>query len=304
MWRYTKRAFSVVILLVVLGVGVSAGFAQRNGGKLLSVQTGSMAPYISKGSLVKVNRVPDNQLAVGDVITYISPKNTQITITHRLVALPSPATKGKIITKGDANPIADVPFSPKYVVGKVNGSVPYMGHVVDFVRKPIGLALLIYVPAFAIMINEVRILSEHYKKMKPYLSSKVIQRLAAGKKSRMRLAPVAMATPLALIISLVVVAPVQATLKSNSVALADSSFTVSVPTPSPNNCVEGSNTNHTTVNIGGNGGGHNVVVVSNSSSQTASSGNATVSGNTTGGNATSGNASNTNCTNININIHN
>lgn len=60
---------------------------------------------------------------------------------------------------------------------------------------------------------------------------------------------------------------------------------------------------------GGNGGGtkitnNNTVSILNSTSQTAVSGNAKVSGNTTGGSATSGNASNTNSTSFSIGVVN
>jgi signal peptidase I len=231
MWRHIKRTLSVAMLLVILVLGVGAGFVQRNGGKLLSVQTGSMTPSIKTGALVAVSRVPESQLAVGDVITYISPKNSKKTITHRVVTLPSPTTKGMIVTKGDANPVADAPFSPKYVVGRVNLSVPYLGHAVDFVRQPIGLAILIYVPALAIMINEVRILSVHYRKMRPYFAAKLLDRLNTGRRKSRKMVTTAVATPLALVISLAVTIPVQATLKSNSVVLASNSFSVSALLP-------------------------------------------------------------------------
>ena len=49
---------------------------------------------------------------------------------------------------------------------------------------------------------------------------------------------------------------------------------------------------------------NNCVDISNSTSQTATSGDATVSNNTTGGNATSGDASNVNTTDLSINITN
>jgi len=48
----------------------------------------------------------------------------------------------------------------------------------------------------------------------------------------------------------------------------------------------------------------NTVTVTNSSSQSATSGDATVSNNTTGGNATSGNASNTNSTSFTFDVSN
>ncbi len=303
MWRFTKRAFSVILILAIMVMGICAVFAQKDGGKLLSVQTGSMAPHLKKGTLVKVTRVPATQLAVGDVVTYISPKNNKTTVTHRIVALPGPTTKGLVVTKGDANPVADVPFSPKYIVGRVDKSVPYAGNFIDFVHKPIGLALLIYVPALMVIINEVRILSVQFRKMKPYISGYVLLEYNENKLPAKKIAQVAIATPLALVIALLVVTPVGASLRSNSVVLANSSFIVEVPPPA-HSCAHGGDSNHTVVEIGNSPGSNNSITVNNTSGQSATSGSASNSGNTSGGSATSGNASNTNCTNINIQVHN
>ena len=49
---------------------------------------------------------------------------------------------------------------------------------------------------------------------------------------------------------------------------------------------------------------NNIITISNSTSQSAASGNASVVNNTTGGNATSGNATNTNSTNLTLTVTN
>src|SRR3989344_7441934 len=282
-----KRSFSLLALLVLMVLGGGLVYIQATGSKLLSVQSGSMAPKIKKGDLVAVNRVPTGQLAIGDVITFASPNNSKKTITHRIVAVPTPKNGGKLITKGDANPITDAPISPKFVLGKVRYNVPYAGKLIDFVRKPLGLVLIIYLPALMVVAGEVRRLGEHYRKMRPYISPLKLRR-AGQSLFRQKLALGAKLTVISVIVSGFVTWPVQAMLTSNPVTLAGSSFSVVVPPCS------GSNTN---INIDG-GGGNNTVVVNNSNNQTATSGNAT------GNNATSGNVSNSNCTNINITITN
>src|SRR5689334_20917695 len=133
-WRYAKRAILGLSLLLL--VAVAAGFAavQSHGGKLLSVQTHSMTPAIKKGDLVVVTRVPDRALKVGDVVTYVNPRNPKQTITHRIVALPSIETSKRFIVKGDANPAADQPVRPTSIIGKVTYHQAYLGYGVDLVR--------------------------------------------------------------------------------------------------------------------------------------------------------------------------
>ncbi len=166
--KTTARITSLLLLLAVAG-----GFAllHTQGGKLFSVQSGSMVPNLSKGDLVAVTRVSEGQLAVGDVITYTNPKNMRETITHRVVELPSSANAGRILTKGDANPTVDAPILPSAVVGKVDFSAPYVGAVIDFIRTPVGLLLLVYIPALAVIWRELKLLSNYFRRMQPYIAA-------------------------------------------------------------------------------------------------------------------------------------
>src|SRR4051794_8299108 len=118
MWQHTKRALSAFLLLLVLGLVIGFGIVQLRGGKLLSVQSGSMMPNIKKGDLVAVTRVPTSQLVVGDVITFINPNNSRQTITHRITEIPKQNNVGKITTKGDANALPDKPILTKTVIGR------------------------------------------------------------------------------------------------------------------------------------------------------------------------------------------
>lgn len=134
--------------------------------KLLTVQTGSMRPGIDPGDLVAVTRVPADTLALGDVVTY-TPYGADYTITHRIVAIDEEL--GMVTTKGDSNPSNDQPIDIEQLFGVVNYTVPFGGYIVDFVKQPIGLVLLIYMPALVIVISEVRRLAMHFKRIQPYL---------------------------------------------------------------------------------------------------------------------------------------
>ncbi len=229
MWRYTKRIFTAAALFAGVALGLGLVLTQLHGSKLLSVQSGSMVPAFRKGDLVIVHRAPVGQLAVGDVITFVSPHNNKQTITHRIVQLPSEASGGWMVTKGDANPAADTPISPQAVVGRVGQRVPFAGFAMDFVRKPLGLALAIYIPALWIIVQELRRLARHYKTLQPYhvpgrtlrmrpLTSR--QRVAAGVKAGLFCVGIAA----------LFVVPARAALMSTT-TLTDNSITAVAPQP-------------------------------------------------------------------------
>ncbi len=168
MRNFLIKSLAVTSLLATIIVGSGLVYIQASGSKLLSVQSGSMVPAIKKGDLVTVTSVSNGKFAVGDVITFTNPVNKQQTITHRVIQTPTLENGSKIITKGDANPSADTPITKESVIGKVNYNVPVAGYGIDFIRKPVGLILLIYIPALVVIISELRRLSAYYKSVQGY----------------------------------------------------------------------------------------------------------------------------------------
>lgn len=163
-WHATKQIAYVGVVLGIAGLGIALSVLLMSGSKLLSVQSGSMEPTISKGDLVSVARTPTRDLRVGDVVTFSQEGQM---VTHRIVALTGDMS-GRIVTKGDANDRADQAIVPSQLVGRVNRVVPYIGFGVDFIKQPLGLVLVVYVPALILIINEIRRLARYYKKQQPY----------------------------------------------------------------------------------------------------------------------------------------
>lgn len=166
--RVVRQSLFGAGIVLALAFGAGLVYLQASGTRMLSVQSGSMEPVLAKGDLVFVTRVPAGQLAPGDVVTFVNPYNSKQTITHRVVQLPSERADGMLITKGDANAAEDTAIAPEAVVGKVSHSLPFAGRAIDVVREPIGLVLVIYLPALIIVIQEMKRLVWHYKKMQPY----------------------------------------------------------------------------------------------------------------------------------------
>jgi len=258
------------------------------GWKALSVPTGSMRPAIPPGSLVLMHRVPVTTLKVGDVITYANPLKPGSTVTHRIIK--SYKLDGKIpafITKGDANSSPDRPVVGGQVQGKAVWHVPYLGKAMMWSKTWTGIAVLVYLPALLIMLEEIMRLGEYWHKARPYKSA-----LAAAEPApRHKLVTATAVSVIMVAGSALFALPAAALLRSNSVTLGPNKISVAAIPPQ---CT-GGNSSTTTITTTGSGN----VNISNSNTQNAQSGNAT----SNGGSATSGNASNCNSTTITVTIH-
>ncbi|MFI5240454.1 MAG: signal peptidase I [Candidatus Saccharimonadia bacterium] len=132
----------------------------RVGWKALDVATGSMTPAIPQGSLVFIHAVRPSNIKVGNVVTYINPADTKQTITHRVVKVTTKLNLPAFITKGDANSVSDPEILGGNIVGKVEWHLPYLGTLIGYARKPLGLIILVIIPGVLIVIDELRRLAD------------------------------------------------------------------------------------------------------------------------------------------------
>ena len=129
------------------------------------VQSGSMEPTIKTGSLAVIK--PESSYKVGDVVTFGKDTKTEVPTTHRIIA--DRVENGVLIytTKGDANEDKDTREVRKdEIIGKTIFSVPYLGYIMDFAKKPLGFTLLIGLPALYIVYDEVAKIVGEVKKIK------------------------------------------------------------------------------------------------------------------------------------------
>lgn len=139
--------------------------------RLRIVQSGSMSPAISTGSLVVI--CPSQSYEIGDVITFQTP-GARVPTTHRIIADEIIAGRRFFITKGDANEDADARrVSQSAVEGKVVLAVPYLGYILDFARTPLGFLAIIVVPALAIVLEEGGVLYEAWRARRESSRSRV-----------------------------------------------------------------------------------------------------------------------------------
>jgi len=127
------------------------------------VYSGSMEPAIPVGGIVVIKPVDPETLKIGDVICFKLEGGSATTVTHRIFNM----TEEGFITKGDANEDPDQWTVKKgNVIGKVVFTVPFIGYLGSFVRTPVGLILLIILPASLIIIMEARDIVKELRKQK------------------------------------------------------------------------------------------------------------------------------------------
>ena len=103
---------------------------------MASITSGSMWPSLKKGDLVAIKGVHSKEeLAIGDIVVYTNPKGFTI---HRVIEL----KENTLITKGDANNVADSPIKYQEVIGKALVfkdklvKIPKIGHISLLISKP------------------------------------------------------------------------------------------------------------------------------------------------------------------------
>jgi len=150
---------AIALLLVVSIFPITGNFNTK------IVLSGSMEPAIHIGSVVVIK--PSEDYKIGDIITFGKDTKTDVPTTHRIIEMRAEAGKMIFQTKGDANENADArEVKESEVIGKVLFSIPYLGYLVDFAKKPVGFALLVVIPAGIIVIDELGKIWKEITRMK------------------------------------------------------------------------------------------------------------------------------------------
>lgn len=163
-----SKIIQIVITVAIVIIGlflIITLFPIKGNYQVKVVLSGSMEPNIHVGSIVIIK--PETEYKVGDVVTFGKDTMKNIPTTHRIVS--SRAVEGVLLftTKGDSNNSQDATeIKMSDIHGKVVFDVPYFGYVIDFVKKPIGMILVIVLPAIFIVYDEIRKIIAEIKKMR------------------------------------------------------------------------------------------------------------------------------------------
>lgn len=159
MLKFLKFVLLSYLLVAAIGCGIWLVLWRTEGFKLYSVQTGSMAPLLQPGDLAVSIKTTPQTLQIGDIINYQGQAGS---VTHRVYQT-YPA-KGYVITKGDNLAQPDPPVAYKQIAGKTIKVIPGVGRAFDWLRRPVGLISLVYVPAILIMATEMYRLAGYYSR--------------------------------------------------------------------------------------------------------------------------------------------
>ncbi|ANE46890.1 hypothetical protein SY83_12060 [Paenibacillus swuensis] len=165
-WRRIAKVFSnlITILLVLLftvvivfsvSSRISGGAPQLLGYEIMTVLSGSMEPGIQTGSVIALKPVENAEgFKSGDVITFRSPEDQNIIITHRIQEVQSVNGAVQYITKGDNNDAQDAqPIPSDHIIASyVNFTIPWLGYLFTFIKSTAGVVLLMIVPGALLIL--------------------------------------------------------------------------------------------------------------------------------------------------------
>ena len=139
---------SIFIILGIIAAITLLSLA--TGLRLCIVQTSSMEPNIPTYSVCLVTtRVSYDDLSVGDIVVYTRASDGE-QIVHRVVDI----TDTGAITRGDANLNDDgVSVTADNLYARYIAHIPYLGHVYNLVRSPMGLAMIAALVIALIVLN-------------------------------------------------------------------------------------------------------------------------------------------------------
>jgi signal peptidase I len=148
---------AVAALLLLVGALLIGAAPALFGYESLVVLSGSMRPAIEVGDLLVVGPVAPDRIKVGDVLSYRTAERPDIVVTHRVVGISlDPQGRLSVQTKGDANDSVDtVSVDQGSLVGRVLYSIPRLGYVVEFTKRPQGRIAWVGVPGLLLALDYV-----------------------------------------------------------------------------------------------------------------------------------------------------
>ncbi len=123
-----------------------------------NVKSDSMEPAIMKGDFIISEVVDNDDLKVGDVISFFAVEKDYVLVkTHRIVAIDDSGIGRSFITRSDKNAVNDdVPVFENDIVGVWNGTrLPKVGLILDFVSSQVGFLICIVLPLLILFIYQI-----------------------------------------------------------------------------------------------------------------------------------------------------
>ncbi len=159
--------YAIIVILLLIGVVLLVYFIdfKIKDSKLESplygayvIVSGSMEPLIKVQDAVIIKRSTEENIKVGDVVTYrsLDPAFYGVLVTHRVTGIVDVDGKKVYTTKGDHNETTDrTPVYFDQIRGKVVMRIPKIGYIKYFLIEYYGWIIAILVPSAAIISYDI-----------------------------------------------------------------------------------------------------------------------------------------------------
>lgn len=158
----TNTISTVVFVIMILFIGVimfqriAVGESEIFGFRFFVILTDSMTPDLAVGTVIASKEVDPEELAVGDVVTYI-PLSGALkgqNVTHKIVRIYTDDDGVlTIVTKGvKTGATEDNPVPASQVKGKMVGELKLVAKIFNVLKTPYGFIGLIVLPLVAVMV--------------------------------------------------------------------------------------------------------------------------------------------------------
>lgn len=126
----------IAILALNLATTKSDKLFEIIGFRSYTVLSGSMEPKFYPGDMVITQHKNKADIQINDVVTFRD--NEGVIITHRIME----KTPEGYITKGDNNNVEDADIlTEDNIIGEVKFSIPKIGYIMNFLSKPMVVAV-------------------------------------------------------------------------------------------------------------------------------------------------------------------
>ncbi len=143
------RRLVLAVLGIILGVNTYLANARGLAGNQMPMPFGFGAAVVLSGSMEPALGIHDmiivretDSYEVDDIVVYQSGRSL---VVHRIIA----KNGETVVTRGDANNVADPPIEMRAIKGKVIAHVPGVGLAVNALKTPAGI-LTVLIAAFAL----------------------------------------------------------------------------------------------------------------------------------------------------------
>ena len=123
MGKTFKITFDIIFIISIVLLCLYFLLRLLGVAQIYEVETGSMEDGIYAGDYILIVKKDDYK--VGDIVTYTK---DGYHVTHRIIE----KNEGKVITKGDANNVADEEIKESSIIGKVIYSGGLLNILIDF----------------------------------------------------------------------------------------------------------------------------------------------------------------------------